>query len=57
MMSYTDPVSWSRLTAKKFLAAANFLELLSIFGEINSEVRLLVRGSAPPFKADAMHCT
>ncbi|KAM0746616.1 DUF605-domain-containing protein [Meredithblackwellia eburnea MCA 4105] len=27
----------SRLTAKKFLAAANFLELLSIFGEISQE--------------------
>lgn len=26
------------MTAKKFLAAANFLELLSIFGEVGSEV-------------------
>ncbi|BGP07131.1 hypothetical protein JCM10049v2_002961 [Rhodotorula toruloides] len=29
----------TRLTARKFLAAANFLELLSIFGEISSENR------------------
>ncbi|GAA6046436.1 hypothetical protein JCM3770_004923 [Rhodotorula araucariae] len=29
----------SRLTARKFLAAANFLELLAIFGEITSENR------------------
>jgi hypothetical protein len=28
-----------RLTAKKFLAAANFLDLLSVFGETDSEVR------------------
>ena len=28
----------SRLTAKKFLAAANFLELLSLFGEASTEV-------------------
>ena len=27
-----------RLTAKKFLAAANFFELLSIFGEVDLEV-------------------
>ncbi|GAA5879598.1 hypothetical protein JCM1840_003328 [Sporobolomyces johnsonii] len=29
----------TRLTAKKFLAAANFLELLSVFGEVGSENR------------------
>lgn len=28
-----------RLTARKFLAAANFLELLSIFGEVASDAR------------------
>lgn len=28
-----------RTTAKKFLAAANFLELLSVFGEVDTEVR------------------
>lgn len=36
-----------RLTAKKFLAAANFIELLSIFGEISSEVRPPLSLSSP----------
>lgn len=29
---------WYRLTAKKFLAAGNFLELQSLFGEMSNEV-------------------
>ncbi|BGP15248.1 hypothetical protein JCM10213_000709 [Rhodosporidiobolus nylandii] len=33
----------SRVTARKFLAAANFLELLTIFGELSSENRDKVR--------------
>lgn len=34
----------SRTTAKSFLAAANFFELLSIFGEISEEVSRLRTG-------------
>ena len=30
-----------RATARKFLAAANFLELLTVFGEVGTEVSLL----------------
>ncbi|GAA5972500.1 hypothetical protein JCM21900_005828 [Sporobolomyces salmonicolor] len=35
----------TRLTAKKFLAAANFLELLSVFGEVGSENREKIKYS------------
>jgi hypothetical protein len=34
-----DELGTHRLTARKFLAAANFLEVLSIFGELSAEVR------------------
>ncbi|KAK4334284.1 Vta1 like-domain containing protein [Rhodotorula toruloides] len=37
--AYIENFGLKLLTARKFLAAANFLELLSIFGEISSENR------------------
>lgn len=37
-LQVADEETSSRLTARKFLAAANFLELLAIFGEIGNEV-------------------